>query len=475
MSDSPWLTLPFLLIGSLLAAAVVTYVLREWERVAALVGVAITGFWATLLWQVDLRSPLWILPTGQVVDLGAPLARLSYTLRLEPGAVPILTVMLFLAAAAFGIAACISQGRSFVPFSLALVAGYCVPALLITGPVAPPLLTPLLLAILATLGIFMLQAGRLAHAAGPLRSVLPTFLTFPLFLIASWYIQQIPLNPQDTSAARMAAQIMLLGLVLILGPVPLHGAQAAIAQSAPPVVTALVTLLAQLAALHLLYRTLVVFEFVPQLAPLALWLTWVGLVTAVWGGVAAFGATHAGRLWGYAALHDWGLILLVLAAPGSRGWSLVLFLFGLRVVSMLTAAAGLAMLEQNSGGLRAERLLGAGGRMPWNSAAYLLGGLGLVGFPLSAGFTGHWAALQIVADADWRPAAVALVASAGAVFGYVRMARTLFGPLGNRLISREPLLNVVVAVLVLLLSVGLALAPQLMDVPIGRALEAFGG
>ena len=109
MSDSPWLTLPFLLIGSLLAAAVVTYVLREWERVAALVGVAITGFWATLLWQVDLRSPLWILPTGQVVDLGAPLARLSYTLRLEPGAVPILTVMLFLAAAAFGIAACISQ------------------------------------------------------------------------------------------------------------------------------------------------------------------------------------------------------------------------------------------------------------------------------------------------------------------------------------------------------------------------------
>jgi multicomponent Na+:H+ antiporter subunit D len=294
-------------------------------------------------------------------------------------------------------------------------------------------------------------------------------------LIASWYIQQIPLNPQDTSAARMAAQIMLLGLVLILGPVPLHGAQAAIAQSAPPVVTALVTLLAQLAALHLLYRTLVVFEFVPQLAPLALWLTWVGLVTAVWGGVAAFGATHAGRLWGYAALHDWGLILLVLAAPGSRGWSLVLFLFGLRVVSMLTAAAGLAMLEQNSGGLRAERLLGAGGRMPWNSAAYLLGGLGLVGFPLSAGFTGHWAALQIVADADWRPAAVALVASAGAVFGYVRMARTLFGPLGNRLISREPLLNVVVAVLVLLLSVGLALAPQLMDVPIGRALEAFGG
>lgn len=475
MNGSPWLTLPFLLICTLLATAAVTYLTRYWERLTALIGIGVTGFWATLLWQVDLQQPLWILPiTGQVVDMGAPIERLGFTLRLQPEAVPMLSAMLFLTAAAFAIAASLSQGRSFVPFSLMLVAGYVAVTLLYTSPLPPPLIIPLLLALLSTVGVFVLQAGRLTTPTGPMRSLIPPLLAFPLFLIAAWYIEQMPLNPQDMSAAQTAAQLLSVGLVLLLAPVPLHGAQAAIAQSAPPVTTALLTLLGQLAALHLLYRTLATFEFVPQQAPLGLWLTWIGLITAVWGGVAAFGATHAGRLWGYSALHDWGVILLVLAAPGSRGWSLVLFLFGLRVVSMLTAAAGLAVLEQHTGGLSLTRVQGAGSRLPWNSAAFLLGGLGLAGFPLSAGFTGHWAALQIVAESDWRPAAVVLLASAGAIFGYIRLARALFGPLENRFLDREQPHTVALALVVLLISVGLAVAPQLMDMPIGKALLAFG-
>ena len=474
MSSSPWLTLPVLLIGTLLLAAAGAYLARHWERLTALFGIAVTGFWATLLWQVDLQQPLWILPTGHTVDMGAPIERLGFTLRLEAGAIPMLSAMLFLTMAAFAIHACLSQGRSFVPFSLTLVAGYVAVTLFNTGPLAPPLIIPLLLALLTTVGTFVLQAGRLTTPAGPMRNLIPPLLAFPLFLIAPHYIEQIPLNPQDFRAAQAAAQLISLGLVLLLAPVPLHGAQAAVAESAPPVTTALLTLLAQLAALHLLYRTLAMFEFVAQHAPLGLWLTWIGLITAVWGGVAALGAMHAGRLWGYSALHDWGVILLVLAAPGARGWSLVLFLFGLRIVSMLTAATGLAVLEQHTGGLSLARVQGAGSRLPWDSAAVLLGGLGLAGFPLSAGFTGHWAALQIVAESDWRPAAVVLLASAGAIFGYIRLARAVFGPLVNRFLSREMPINVFLALFVLLVSVGLAIAPQLMDLPIGRALLSFG-
>ncbi len=351
--------------------------------------------------------------------------------------------------------------------------GYCSVALMITGPLAPPLLTPLILAGLSVLGVFVLQAGRLTRPAGPLRSLAPPMLAFPLFLLAAWYIEQIPLNPQDNSAALAAARLISVGLLLLMMPMPLHSAQPAIAQTAPPVVTALLLLLFQLAVLHLLYRTLVVFAFVPQQAPLGLWLTWIGLATAVWGGLAAAGTSHAGRLWGYSALHDWGLILLVLSAPGARGWSLVLFLFGLRAVSMFTAAVGLAQLEQHTGGMSLEHLQGAGSRLPWNSAAYLLGGLGLAGFPLSAGFTGHWAALQIVAESDWRPAAVVLLASGGAIFGYIRMARALFGPLSNRLLVRERMVAVALAAAALLLSIALAVAPQLMNEPVARALLAF--
>ena len=454
--------------------ATITYVLRAWEWVMALVAAAVTSLLAWWLWTVDLSEPLRELPLiGRQIDLTAPLDRFGFTLQLQAGAAPILVTSLMLAAIAFLLSARISQGRSFVPFTLALLAGYIFLALVTAGPLAPPLLAPLFLLALSCMGVFALQAGRLDHPAGPLRTLVPPVLALPLFLIATWYINQIPLNPQDNNAAQTASQLLAFGMLLLLAPVPLHTAQPATAQSAPPVVTALLTLLYQLALLHMLFRVVSAFPFVPQETPLGNWLTFAGLVTAVWGGVAAAGANHPGRLWGYSALHDWGLMIMVLAIPGVRSWPLVLLLFGLRAVSMLTAATGLSALEHHSGGLDEARLQGVGARLPWNSAAYLLGGLGLAGFPLSAGFTGHWAALQIIAESDWRLSAAVLIASSGAIFGYIRMARVLFGPLEHTFLEGERPLSVVMALVALLLSATLALAPQLLDSPISRALVAF--
>ncbi len=189
--------------------------------------------------------------------------------------------------------------------------------------------------------------------------------------------------------------------------------------------------------------------------------------------MAAIGATTAGQLWGYAALHDWGLIIVVLATPGVQSWTLVLFLFGLRVVSMFTAAAGLETLDQHLGRLDFASLRGVGSRMPWNSAAFLLGGLGLLGFPLSAGFAGHWSALQQMAALDWRPAAVVLLASGVAVFGFVRIARTMFDP-QDSLAPRERAASITVAIIALAVTITIGVAPQLLNTYVERALAAFG-
>ncbi|MFN2204081.1 MAG: proton-conducting transporter membrane subunit [Caldilineaceae bacterium] len=473
-SDIHVTSMPGLLIGVLLLTAVITYLLRGWERVTAIIGAAVTAGLAIWLWPTDpgaLSRPLasgWML-----IDVGDSLQRLGFTLRMEAGAIPILAVSLGLVAVSFILAANVSQGRSFVPFALALTAGYVVLALVTVGPLAPSLIVPLLLAVLAASGVFVLQAGRSVSASGPLRSLFPPLLAFPLFLLASWYIEQMPLNPQDLSPAYASAQLMALGLIILLAPMPLHGAMPLVSKNSPPIAAALLTLLYQLAVLHLIFRAVTTFQFMAQFAPLGVWLTWAGLLTAVWGGFAGAGARNAGRLVGYSSMHDWGLIVLVLAVPGSRSWPLVLFLFGLRTISLMTASAGMAVLEQNTGGLDRANLQGAGSRMPWNSAAFLIGGLGLTGFPLSAGFTGHWAALQIVAETDWRPAAVVLIASAGAILGYVRLARVLFGPLENRTMPRENSFNIAIAVTALIVSISFAMAPQLLDLPISRALVAF--
>ncbi|MEZ4726180.1 MAG: proton-conducting transporter membrane subunit [Caldilineaceae bacterium] len=472
-------TLPTLLVGGLIFVALLTYLLRSWETLTGLVAAVFTGGLGLWLWQLDLSTPLAPLPIlGNVVgaiDITAPLTRLGFTFQLQPGASPILVTAFFMTAGAFLLTVAISQGRSFVPFMLVLLAGYVAVTLMTAGPLAPPFLTPIFLVALNSVAVFILQAGRLTNPSGPLRTLTPSILAFPLFLVAYWYIDQIPLNPQDNSAQITAARLLTFGLLLLLMPVPLHSAQPVTAQSAPPVVTALVTLLYQLALLHLLFRVINPFPFVAQTGPFEMWMTWAGVATTVWGGIAAAGSSHPGRLWGYAALHDWGLILMILAVPGLRSWPLALFLFGLRVVSMLTAAAGLAALEQHVGGMAPQRMQGAGNRLPWNSAAFLLGGLGLTGFPLSAGFTGHWTALQIIAENDWRPAAIVLFASVGAIWGFVRLTRILFGPLENRFLLRERMGSVTLALCMLLLSISLAIAPQLLDGPIRSAWAAFSG
>jgi formate hydrogenlyase subunit 3/multisubunit Na+/H+ antiporter MnhD subunit len=470
------LNLPSILVAGLLALAVLAYLFRNWNRVVALSAAAITGSCALWLWGLDLADPIYQLPLStRMVDLAAPFTRWGFTLQLQTASAPIVVASLLLVAAACALAAHIPQGRSFVANSLLLVNGYIALALMTAGPLAPSLLAPIFVVMLSGISIFVLQTERLSQPAEPLRRLVPPVLAFPLFLVAFWYIDQIPLNPQDNYAQQTATHLLALGMILLLAPAPLYGAQPASTQSAPPVSAALSLLLYQLAILHLLFRLVLTFPFLAESEVLRDWLTWAGLATALWGGIAAAGASNPSRLWGYASLHDWGLIMLVLAVPGVRSWLLVLFLFGLRIVSMLTAAAGLAVIEQRSGGLQPQQLRGVATRLPWNSAAFLLGGLGLAGFPLSAGFTGHWAALQLIAQSDWLPAAVVLSASGGAIFSFIRLARDLFGPLQNRYLAREGWISATLAILVLVLSMSLALAPQWLDNPITRTLAALRG
>jgi formate hydrogenlyase subunit 3/multisubunit Na+/H+ antiporter MnhD subunit len=469
--------LPILLISSLLLMAALTYLVRGWDRIVALIAAGYTGVIALLLWVTDLSQPMMKMPLINVsIDFGASLERLGFVLQLQTSSIPVLAMAFALTSVAFLLSARVSQGHSFIPLALGLLVGYTVMILTVAGPIAPALLAPLFLVALSCVSAFILQAGRLTHPAGSLRVLIPPTLAFPAFLLAAWYISQVPFNPQDNTALFAAAQMISLGLLLLAAPVPLHSAQPASMQSAPPVVSALVTLLYQLAVLHLFFWiTTGAYDFVLDSSSLVAWFGVAGLITAVWGGIAAVGINNAGRLLGYTALHDWGLILLVLAIPEVRTLPLVLFMFSVRAISMMTAAAGLSMLEQHAGGLDPRSLQGAGSRLPWNSAALLLGGLGLAGFPLTAGFTSHWSAIQTVAGIDWRPAVIVLIASGGAVFGFIRLARVLFGPLKNRAMLRERSMGTVVAIAAILVSVSLAVAPQLLNELVSRALLAFVG
>ncbi len=477
--------LPVFLVVALGLMAGVTYVLRQWEQAVAATAAVIVGGLGIWLWRLDTLQAAKIPLFGLAVDMGASWERFGFVLEPTLASLPVLAAYFFVAAVAFGLSALHSQGRSLVSFILLLLAGYSSLTLITVAPLVPGLIAPLLLVGLTSGSIFVLQAGRLGSYRGALRAVLPPLIAFPLFFLAAWHIDQIPLNPQDEALLATISGLLGLGLLILLAPFPLHNTHGASAHSAPPVATATVNLFYELAVLVLFHRVLTTYPFIITSVSLANWLVWAGTVTAVWGGMAALGTAHPGRLWGYASLHDWGLIILALAMPGVRRWPLVLLLFVMRAVSLMISAGGLATLEERAGSMRPERMHGVGIRLPWSSALFVFGSLGLVGFPLTVGFIGHWSAIQMVAAIDWQLAAVILLASAGAVVAFVRLVRLLFGPTSSPspspspdpspspLPERDHLPGIIAVTLMLAFSLALALSPQWVNAVIDPLLVVF--
>ena len=128
------LNLPLLLVGSLLTLAALTYVFRQWERIICLITATFLGSIGLWLWQIDGSVPLHILPFGGlIVDLSLASTRANFTFQLQAVALPTIVSSLLLGSGALFLAARVSQGRTFIPFTLLLLAGYLTLALTVAG------------------------------------------------------------------------------------------------------------------------------------------------------------------------------------------------------------------------------------------------------------------------------------------------------------------------------------------------------
>jgi multicomponent Na+:H+ antiporter subunit D len=66
-----------------------------------------------------------------------------------------------------------------------------------------------------------------------------------------------------------------------------------------------------------------------------------------------------------------------------------------------------------------EQLRGLGRRMPWTMAAFVIGGLSLIGVPLTVGFISKWYLVVGALERGWWPLAVAVLAASLLTLVYV--------------------------------------------------------
>ena len=82
-----------------------------------------------------------------------------------------------------------------------------------------------------------------------------------------------------------------------------------------------------------------------------------------------------GAFAGYATVYDYGVLLVAMALRATTGVSIVIWLLITRTIAMLTLATGAAMLRHHMESDRFEQLTGAASRLPWATAALIMGGL----------------------------------------------------------------------------------------------------
>jgi multicomponent Na+:H+ antiporter subunit D len=108
-----------------------------------------------------------------------------------------------------------------------------------------------------------------------------------------------------------------------------------------------------------------------------------------------------------------------------------------------TLFAALGCIAYRVGSTRIDRMAGIARDMPWTMAAFLVGGLSLIGIPLTGGFISKWFLLAAALDAGlWWLAAIVVVGSLLAIIYVWRVVAAAYlrePPAGRAAVREAPL------------------------------------
>jgi NADH-quinone oxidoreductase subunit N len=229
--------------------------------------------------------------------------------------------------------------------------------------------------------------------------------------------------------------LVLVGLLFKVGAVPFHSWTPDVYQGAPTPITGFTAACTKVAAFGVMLR--VVYVVIPplewDLMP-ALW--GVSVLTMVVGTVVAIVQTDIKRMLAYSSIAHAGFILVGVVALTQRGISGVvvyLLAYGLATIGSFAVVTLVREVHAGEGGgvvaeaTHLTQWAGLGRRNPLLAATFALFLFSLAGIPLTGGFTGKFAVFSAAVEGDlaWL-AVVGVVASAAAVFFYVRLVVLMF-------------------------------------------------
>ena len=213
----------------------------------------------------------------------------------------------------------------------------------------------------------------------------------------------------------VAFTFLTIGITLKLALFPLHAWLPNAYAYAPSAVTAFIASTATKVAVYLLLRFFftvfgAAFSFdIMQLDLILIPLALIGIVTM---SLVAIYQKNVKRLLAYSSIAQIGYMVLGISLASVLGLTAgILHLFNHALMKgALFMSMGCVMYRVGS--VRLERMSGLGRSMPWTMAAFVVGGLSLIGVPFTVGFISKWYLVQAALEQGmWPVACVVLLGS----------------------------------------------------------------
>ena len=201
--------------------------------------------------------------------------------------------------------------------------------------------------------------------------------------------------PEAGSSRTMltAFAFMFVGVSLKLALFPLHLWLPNAYAYAPSIVSAFLAGTATKVAVYVLLRfifTVFGIEYAFTQLPLSAILMVLAIAAILLATMSAIYESNMKRLFAYSSVAQLGYMILgisFLSVTGLTSSLLHLFNHALMKAALFMA---LACVMYQQGGVMMDNLKGLGRRMPWTFSAIIIGGLSLVGVPLTVGFISKW-------------------------------------------------------------------------------------
>lgn len=238
--------------------------------------------------------------------------------------------------------------------------------------------------------------------------------TFILIGIGLLYMMTGTLNMADlaqrlpevssTRTVFTAFAFIMVGVCLKLALFPLHLWLPNAYAYAPSVLTAFLAATATKVAVYILIRfmySIFGFDYSFSHLPLQSILVFLGISGIFVASVAAIYQNNLKRMLAYSSVAQIGYLILGLGIANETGLMasmLHMLNHGLMKGALFLALAGIVL---RLGTANLDQMDGLAARMPWTMAAFLIGGMSLIGVPLTVGFVSKWYLVSAALENGW--------------------------------------------------------------------------